>query len=166
MSSEYQLVPNCTVDDAVGLAQAKAESFRKEPWWTSEFPADRTETVLESMIRREPYNQLTGRSARRHQKVIHVPTGEIVGYSRWIMPREGDWLEAQTPAVAAEDETRYKEQFDKTYWNFVEDDLNTDGHVSEWREKYTPEGPVVGELLAYTLPQRPSLALEPLIFHH
>ncbi|KAJ3494584.1 hypothetical protein NLG97_g3984 [Lecanicillium saksenae] len=143
MAEEYKLVTHCTVDDAVGLSHAKIESFAREPWWTSEFPPDRTESILESMILREPYNQLTGRNIRRHQKVIHVPTGEIVGYSRWFVPNPEDWIEAQTPAVSEEDEARFKSQYDEAYWNFVEDGLGTDDHVSAWREAHTPAGPVI-----------------------
>lgn len=143
MSSDYQLVPHCTVDDAVGLSLAKTESFTKEPWWTSEFPPERTETILESMILREPYNQLTARNTRRHQKVIHLPTGEIVGYSRWLVPSPEDWLEAQTPAVSEEEEARWKSQFNNAYWNFVEDGLGTDDHISAWRAAHTPTGPAI-----------------------
>ncbi|TQV92747.1 hypothetical protein V2A60_009212 [Cordyceps javanica] len=146
MAGDYQLIPRCTVDDAVGLSQAKVESFAKEPWWTSEFAPDRTETIYDSMVLREPHNQLTGRDIRRHQKVIHVPTGEIVGYSRWFVPSADDWLEAQTPAVGEDQESHYKLQFDNAYWKFVEDGLGTDDHVSAWRAAHTPTGPVISTL--------------------
>ncbi|KAJ4151655.1 hypothetical protein LMH87_012344 [Akanthomyces muscarius] len=143
MASDYVLIPHCTVDDGVGLSQAKTESFVKEPWWTSEFPPDRQETILDSMILREPYNQLTARNIRRHQKVIHVPTGEIVGYSRWFVPNPDDWLEAQTPAVSEEEEAHWKLQYNTAYWHFVEDGQGTDDHVSAWRAAHTPTGPVI-----------------------
>lgn len=143
MTSEYKLIPNCTVDDGLGISQAKFESFHREPWWTSVFPADRNETILDSMILREPYNQLTGRSARRHQKVIHVPTGEIVGYARWIVSSADDWLEAQTPPVSEEEEARFKAQHSSVFWKFVPDDFDTDGHVPGWRATLTPNGPIM-----------------------
>lgn len=143
MAENYKLVTHCTVEDAVGLSHAKIESFVKEPWWTSEFPPDRTETILESMILREPYNQLMARNIRRHQKVIYVPTGEIVGYSRWFVPSPEDWLEAQTPAVSEEEEETWKIQYQKAYWHFVEDGMGTDDHVSAWRADLTPTGPVI-----------------------
>lgn len=145
MASEYKLVTNCTTEDGAGIAQAKISAFWAEPWWTSAFPANRTETILDSMTLREPYNQLTSRNVRRHQKVVHVPTGEIVGYARWIVPREGDWLDAQTPAASEEDEARFKAQHASAYWNFVPDgDLTSDAHIQGWRETLTPKGPVIG----------------------
>jgi hypothetical protein len=76
-----------------------------------------SKTIISNAIDRVPWNLVTGRDTKRHQKAIDLETERVVGYARWCLPpdlaKRGDvWLEAQvaegTPAEHAIFEMRYQ----------------------------------------------------------
>ncbi|KAK7967243.1 uncharacterized protein PG986_001520 [Apiospora aurea] len=130
-------VRGCTVAEAPGLAHNNIGAFWEspgyKPLWT-----DRTlEYVTANAAKRMPRNLLNDRAHRRHQLVVDGETGHIVGYARWILPDRlvGEWLEAQAPAVSAEEEQEFTKAFDKAGWSCL-DLPGMDDHVHVAKAKY------------------------------
>jgi hypothetical protein len=73
------------------------------------------EQVIDGCIQRLLKNLTTSREKKRHQKVVETETGEIVGYARWIIPRDAgiEWLDAQvvepTEVEAQDYEKRWRD---------------------------------------------------------
>lgn len=105
----------CTVDDAPGLGRNNGSAFWEEEWWNILWENRTLDSVIEAITARVPKGLLTDRPVRRHQKVVHVPSSEVVGYARWILPESHskEWLEAQIGDVSDEDRKR----FDKAHFN-------------------------------------------------
>jgi hypothetical protein len=85
------------VEDVPGLALAMMNAFIRDPHWALLRPNMTLEEIIDGYIQRLPKNLTTGREKKRHQKVVETETGEIVGYARWIIPRDAgiEWLGSQ-----------------------------------------------------------------------
>ncbi len=140
--AEYEVM-HCTVNDGVALADCKTSAFGSEDWWLVEFADRRPNALRNAMAQRMPHNMLQKREVHRHQLVRHVPSGQVVGYARWILPVEAanEWLEAQFPDVSAEDRAKFAEIHKETVWKFDESLPETDNHVHAWRVGLSPPGP-------------------------
>lgn len=142
----YKLVPNCTVDDAVGLANSNMTAFYGEPWWNMNWdkPLD---TIIASATVRMPTNLLKERDVRRHQKVMDAETGQIVGYARWILPAShaDSWLEAQVPDVSEQDKARFQAAYEAADWAIRPEVAGSDDLVSEQFYKHAPKGPYISK---------------------
>ncbi|RGP65693.1 acetyltransferase gnat family domain-containing [Fusarium longipes] len=94
--------------------------------------------MIRGITDRSPKNLLTDRDVRRHQKVVHIATGDIVGYARWIMPesQKTAWLIAQTPDVSVEQREMFTKRHAETEWDPRQDGDELDDHIDGWREKY------------------------------
>ena len=145
--STYKVIPNCTVEDAAGLAQNNMSAFWGEIWWRMLWTDRGLDRVIEAAAARQPANLLREREIRRHQKVVDTSTGEIVGYSRWIVPEshKGEWLEAQVPDVSKEEHTGFLETHAKTDWTHRTDMDGTDDHIHEGFRRHAPKGPAMSE---------------------
>ena len=147
--ADYKLIPFCTVEDpANGLARNNMSAFWEIPGWNIIWPAGKDlEYLVNATTKRMPHALLTDRPVRRHQKVIYVPTGEIVGYARWVISDslKDEWLEAQVPDVSEEEKKRFSEQHAGTDFSFRRDLPDMDGHIPGWKAKYGPKGPVFGK---------------------
>lgn len=98
--------------DCAGLSQVMIPAFMQDPHWALLWPDMSMEQVIDGCNRRLPQNLITARERKRYQKVVETETGEIAGYSRWILPPQlqgkGDdgkttfWPEAEIPDPTAE----------------------------------------------------------------
>ncbi|KAK1245469.1 hypothetical protein MKX08_005098 [Trichoderma sp. CBMAI-0020] len=140
----YKLVSNCTVDDAVGLANSNMTAFYGEPWWNMNWdkPLD---AIIESATARMPTNLLKDRDVRRHQKVIDTATGQVVGYARWILPAShaDSWLDAQVPDVSEQDKARFQTAYEAADWAIRPEVEDSDDLVTEQFHKHAPKGPYI-----------------------
>ncbi|KAK7934964.1 acyl-CoA N-acyltransferase [Apiospora marii] len=130
-------VRRCTVADAPGLAYNNMGAFWESPGYRLLWTGRTLEYVTANAAKRMPRNLLSDRARQRHQLVVDGETGCIVGYARWILPDHlvDEWLDAQTPAVSAEEEQDFVRAFDEADWSFV-DLPNMDDHVHAAKAKY------------------------------
>ncbi|QGI86652.1 unnamed protein product [Fusarium fujikuroi] len=139
--SGYQLQSPCRVEDGLQIAQSQVSAFFDEAWWRLSWTDRTRESLIQSIADRSPKNLLTKREVRRHQKIVHLETGDIVGYARWILPEshKDAWLEAQTPDVSDEQKEAFVKRHADTDWNPREDNDKLDDHIDGWREKQKQE---------------------------
>lgn len=137
----YQLQSPCRVEDGLQIAQSQVSAFFEEAWWRLSWTDRTRESLIQSIADRSPKNLLTKREVRRHQKIVHLETGDIVGYARWILPEshKDAWLEAQTPDVSDEQKEAFAKRHAETDWNPREDNDKLDDHIDGWREKHKQE---------------------------
>ncbi|KAK8855314.1 acyl-CoA N-acyltransferase [Apiospora arundinis] len=140
-------IRGCTVADAQGLAYNNIGAFWESPGYKLLWTGRTLEYVTANAAKRMPRNLLKDRAHQRHQLVVDVETGHIVGYARWILPDRlvGDWLEAQTPAVSAKEEHDFTRDFNEADWSFI-DLPNMDDHVHVAKAKYFAGGKEYMEL--------------------
>ena len=151
---DYQVVCPCTPADAVGLTQVKVQAYWQQDFWRANFPPGTTkEQLIEAITARTPLGLVEDRARCRHQMVKHVPSGEIVGYLWWAMPKEkqGEWLEAQTPAVTAEEEEHFEKLKAAAHWNPVGNKPQNDDEGEDW-SLLAPKEPHMGMYDALLLP--------------
>ncbi|KAJ4257393.1 hypothetical protein NW762_008513 [Fusarium torreyae] len=134
----YQLQSPCRVEDGQYIALNKVSAFWEEAWWRSTWTGKTRESVIQGIADRSPKNLLTDREVRRHQKVVHRETGDIVGYARWILPEshKDSWLTAQTPDVSDEDKEAFSKRHAEADFHPCHDNDYLDDHIDGWREKY------------------------------
>lgn len=110
-------VQPCYPVDAPGLAATMMGARLTDPHWANMWEDPNSEDIISKAIDRVPLNLVTGRDSKRHQKVIDLETGRVVGYARWRLPpnlaqKNNVWLEAQvaegTPAERKIYEKRYQ----------------------------------------------------------
>ena len=144
----YKLIPNCTVEDAAGLAKNNMTSFYGEPWWNMLWDIP-LESIITMCTARTPNNLMRDRHVRRHQKVIDTSTGQIVGYARWILPEThaDGWLEAQVPDASDEDKARFVAAFDAQPWRTRPEADDSDILITAQARKHTPTVPHISKLL-------------------
>ena len=83
MSYEFQPL---VAHDSPGLACALISTFYKNPHRALMWPNMTCKGITHHYLRRLPDILLAFRDLERHEKIIHTPTGEVVGYSRWLFP--------------------------------------------------------------------------------
>lgn len=172
--SEYKLVTGCTVEDAAGIAKTNMSAFYEVPGWNIMWRHKDLPYLIDTVTKRYTHSLLTNREVKRHEKVIHVPTGEIVGYARWVLPESAKdaWLEAQTPDVSEEDREKYAQIYKDTEFKPAHEGIEAimDDHHKDWKTKYLPEGPYIStsnSSLPLMVKARVPLSLEfMLVFRH
>ncbi|CEO59179.1 hypothetical protein PMG11_03863 [Penicillium brasilianum] len=97
----FEIQP-CSAADALGLAITMMSARLTDPHWAFLWEDPNPKDIITKSALRVPWNLATGRDTKRHQKVIDVESGQVVGYARWILPdclaKQNDvWLEAQAP---------------------------------------------------------------------
>ena len=80
------IVQNVNLEDVSELSEMMMRAFWEDPHWALMWRGMTVEEVIEGHDHRLPYNLITGRERKRYQKVVDTETGEIVGYSRWLLP--------------------------------------------------------------------------------
>ncbi|KIL88804.1 hypothetical protein FAVG1_08053 [Fusarium avenaceum] len=140
----YELQSPCRVEDAQYIALSKVSAFFEEAWWRLSWTGRTRESVIQSVADRSPKNLLTDREVRRHQKVVHLETGDIAGYARWILPEshKDHWLNAQTPDVSDEERGVFDKRHAETEWKPRRDNDKYDEHIDVWKEKYKNENAI------------------------
>lgn len=139
--AQYE-VKACTVNDAAALAKNNVSAFWEVEWWSLLWENRSRDSLIEALTNRMPKNLLTDRHRRRHEMVVHVPGGEVVGYARWILPESHseEWLEAQTADVSDDERARFAEAHAAADWASRDlDDM--DDPVHEMLRKHEPKGP-------------------------
>lgn len=142
----YKLIPNCTVEDAAGLAKNNMSSFYGESWWKMQWDIP-LESIIAMCTARTPNNLMRDRHVRRHQKVIDTSTGQIVGYARWILPEThaSGWLEAQAPDASDEDKARFIAAFHAQPWKTRPEADDSDILVMAQIRKHMPTVPFMSK---------------------
>lgn len=140
----YELQSPCRVEDAQYIALSKVSAFFEEAWWRLSWTGRTRESVVQSVADRSPKNLLADREVRRHQKVVHLETGDIAGYARWILPEshKDHWLNAQTPDVSDEEREAFDKRHAETEWEPRRDNDKYDEHIDGWKEKYKNENAI------------------------
>lgn len=77
------------------------------------------------MTKRYPRRLISDPETSRHQKLIDLETGRLLGYVRWVLPEshavlangEPAWPEAMAPVVSLEEEAEIKRVAEATTWN-------------------------------------------------
>ncbi|OKO92065.1 hypothetical protein PENSUB_12910 [Penicillium subrubescens] len=87
-----------------------------DPHWAFLWKDPNPKDIITKGALRVPWNLATGRDTKRHQKVIDVETGRVVGYTRWILPdclaKQNDvWLEAQAPEGTQIEREEWEKQY-------------------------------------------------------
>ncbi|KAI1505522.1 acyl-CoA N-acyltransferase [Biscogniauxia marginata] len=113
------VVRGCVAADGPSLAYNNISAFWTDPTYVLLWEDKTREYVIEQARKRYPKILLTDRDRRRHQVVVDLETGKIVGYSRWILPERfaGAWLDAQTPGISQQEEVEYDKSFKSADWN-------------------------------------------------
>lgn len=152
--SEYQ-IRSPTMADAAAIAKNNVSAFWGEPGWRIMYEKEKggpyvgLETLIAINQIRWPHNLLLDRAARRHQVVVHVPTGEIVGYARWLMPEgyQDKWLETQMPDIDAAQKEAHAEVYGRNPLpHYRTDNAVSDSHHGVWKQKYGPFVPCMSKL--------------------
>ncbi|KAJ5992597.1 hypothetical protein N7451_008321 [Penicillium sp. IBT 35674x] len=112
-------VQPCFPADAPGLATTMMGARLTDPHWVKQWEENvLPEDIITRAIDRVPWNLISERDTKRHQKVIDVASGQVVGYARWLLPsylaRTEIWQEAQV-AKATSDERALFEKLSQAY---------------------------------------------------
>jgi hypothetical protein len=108
------LIKPCTVTDGPSIGRNNVHAFWTDKTWIQVWLGLTRDFVAEQAAKRGARNLLLDRAHRRHLQAVDATTGAVVGYARWVLPRDdgcsggdGDpchaaWTEARVPDVAAE----------------------------------------------------------------
>lgn len=137
--------------DGPNLAKNNVAAFWGEPGWNIMFHKDTLESLTEKVMKRTSRNLVIDQLLKRHEIVIHEPTGEIVGYARWKLPEshKDDWPAARVPEVSAEESARYIKDYNETDLDFREGLPIGDEHSRVWKEMYGPFGDGICKYIHY-----------------
>jgi len=126
------VVRPCTLEDSPGAARNNILAFWPDPSWRAMWQVKTRDYVVEQNIIRYPKFLLADRDHRRHEIAVDEVTGEVVGYTRWVLPdipnkdlREV-WPSARVADVSKEVEDEAAENAKKADWEF---DHSFDGPV-------------------------------------
>jgi len=109
------VVQSVTTSDAPGVARAMFSAFWQDIHWQKLWAADMDlEAIIKDCAERLPWLLISGRNVKRHLKVVDTSSGEIVGYSRYIVPEShtGMWIDAQTFEPSPEEKLGYEQRFE------------------------------------------------------
>ncbi|KAJ5948988.1 hypothetical protein N7454_002295 [Penicillium verhagenii] len=107
-------VQPCYPADAPGIATTMMSARLTDPHWVKMWEDNISrDEIITGAIGRVPWNLINTRDAKRHQKVVDVASGQVVGYARWMLPphlaKTGDvWQEAQVAEPTPEDREAYE----------------------------------------------------------
>ena len=116
------IIQPCFPEDAPGLATTMMGARLTDPHWRCLWENPSTESIIPGAIKRIPWTLMTSTETKRHQKVIDVETGQVVGYARWSLPpamaKKGDvGLEAQVAEMTPADRAVYEKQYQENTQN-------------------------------------------------
>jgi hypothetical protein len=105
-----------TPADAPGIARANMSAFYENANWRLLWNNMPLEDIIDGNEKRLPRNLVRGRDTKRHQMVVDTSTGEVVGYARWVLPKDSPitWLEAQVAEPSPEEEKRFEVSWKST----------------------------------------------------
>jgi hypothetical protein len=116
----YRVEP-VAYEDARGLTQTMTRAMYEDDHYALLFNRIPVEQIAEDSAKRVPKNLTGERDIQRHEKVIHVETGEIVGYARWFLPDhlKGStiWPETQMRPPTEKEEKLFQENYATTVEN-------------------------------------------------
>ncbi|KAK9349842.1 hypothetical protein V1523DRAFT_399773 [Lipomyces doorenjongii] len=125
------IVQPCVPGDSQGLAAVMMGARFGDPHWVFLWQDPSLEDITVAAAERLPWNLISGRETTRHEKVIDVKTGEIVGYARWTLPSEwakkNIWPEAQVAEPTPENCKLFEKKFQAVTDNGRIRGLKTDG---------------------------------------
>ncbi|TVY42160.1 hypothetical protein LSUB1_G001937 [Lachnellula subtilissima] len=109
------VVQSVTTSDAPGVARAMFSAFWQDIHWQRLWATDMDlEAIIRDCAERLPWLLISGRNVKRHLKVVDTSSGEIVGYSRYIVPEShvGMWIDAQTFEPSPEEKLGFEQRFE------------------------------------------------------
>jgi hypothetical protein len=110
------MIQPCFPADAPGLAATMMSARLTDPHWANLWEDQSAEQIISKATDRVPWNLVTGRETKRHEKVIDCETNQVVGYARWILPpilakNDDVWLEAQVAEATSAERTEYQKAY-------------------------------------------------------
>lgn len=127
-------------------------AFWTDAHWRILWQPDMTlEDIISDCTERLPRILTRGRELKRHLKVVDTTSGEIVGYSRYILPDDhaSTWPEAQAVEPTAEERAAIERKFKST---LTEEGYSRGINASQLEEFGNPLEKVEQELLNKTGP--------------
>jgi hypothetical protein len=120
MELEFK-VEHVDYQDGPTIADIMMRAMYEEEHFSIQFNRISLQKLIDDTIKRISWNLCSERDRKRHAKVVHVETGSIVGYARWVLPEsvagEEAWKEAQTRQPTDEEKSQFKRDFDSTMEN-------------------------------------------------
>jgi hypothetical protein len=125
------IVAPCILDDAPAIARNNVSAFWEDRNWALKWTrkTKSCEYVITQAAHRWPYNLAKDATYRRREKVVDASTGELVGFSTWVLPYADEdeeeerkqwayhlWPEARGPEVDADALELLKKRFDEADW--------------------------------------------------
>ena len=110
----FSLQP-CGPADASDIATVIMTAWNTNWHWRYRWEDLSLENLIERSTKRFPWNLVTEREIKRHQKAVDIATGEVVGYARWLLPPEladkNVWSEAQVAEPSPKDRELFERDF-------------------------------------------------------
>jgi GNAT superfamily N-acetyltransferase len=124
------------------------------------WPGKTLEYVTAQSCRRWPYTLLMNRANRRHQKIVDVETGVVVGYARWTLPEldnnildnDSVWPDAQVPAVTPDREQEAKADHEAADYDYDRSLDELDGPLDAIMDRLKSEKPYIGKDIVLAIP--------------
>ncbi|KAJ5177559.1 Acyl-CoA N-acyltransferase [Penicillium coprophilum] len=116
------IIQPCFPEDASGLATTMMGARLTDPHWRFLWEHPSAESIIPKAIERVPWTLMTSRETKRHQKVVDLETGQVVGYARWSLPpiiakKRDVWLEAQVEEGTSAERAVYEKQYQENSRN-------------------------------------------------
>lgn len=104
----------CVPADSHSIATTTMSAWCADWHWFYRWKDPSLEKLIAWYAEKFPRNLTTGRDTKRHQKLIEISTGEVVGYARWLLPpdlaKENVWKEAQAVEPTPEESELFEKK--------------------------------------------------------
>lgn len=117
-------ISQCTFEDAEAIGRVNVNSFWTDDNWVLLWRGKTKEYVASQSARRSAQNLSKDDTYRRHQKVVDLSTGRIVGYARWVLPETGlknpecQWPSAKVPEYTKEQKIQAVREYSAADWEW------------------------------------------------
>lgn len=159
--STFEIAP-CTLQDAPAIARNNVIACWEDEHWAAMWTKvnKSRDYVLSQAASRWPYNLARDPLRRRHEKVVDVSTGELIGFANWILPKvnaageESEavmqeigelWPEARGPTTDDETLELLKTRFEAADWEYYRATDVTDSSDVDLKKRLRGEMRWLGE---------------------
>lgn len=157
LAMPFSVQPVVTAD-AEGLATTMMSAMYEDPHWVILWEKPALAEITAACAQRLPWNLINGTKHKRHQKVIEIETGQVVGYARWVLPPaladQKAWEEAKVADPSPEDRQLFLDKFNAVTENGRIKGMKADllafrGQPLEDADAtFTKDGPCLSKLFA------------------
>lgn len=139
----------CSLADSAAISRNNMSAFWEIPNWVLAWRHTTLEEHIDTMTKRYPRRLISEPETSRHEKLVDLETGRLLGYVRWVLPEshavlangEPAWPEAMAPAVSPEEEAEIKRVAEATQWNPNNDTDPLDEAVRAIKDKIMARKP-------------------------